>query len=198
MRRQTGQSLLETVLLLPLLLLLLLNALNFGYYFLITLNLTSATRNAVEYTIMGSATPSSAAQPLAGPPSGLLSISNLAYQDLTGAVASPTGATVQVCTGTNVSAGTGLLNPGTTTETAKCVVCAGGSCGAPGAGTWTPNSDPELNAANTAPAFVLNRVDVQYQFSPLIPGTPFNIALLTACPAGTCTFHRFVQMRAMN
>ena len=31
--------------------------------------------------------------------------------------------------------------------------------------------DPELNAGNTAPAFVLHQVDVAYKFTPLIPGT---------------------------
>jgi hypothetical protein len=201
---QTGQSLVETVLMLPLLLLVLLNAVNFGYFFFVVLNLTAAPRNGVEYVIMGSATPSAIAQPLSGPPSSILSASYLTYQDMTGALANPTGATVQICTATNVSGGTGLNSPGTLAETAKCVVCTGASCGTPGAGTWAPHPDPERNSSNTAPAFVLNRVDVQYQFIPLIPGTPFNIALLASPICTTtggnvrCTFHRFSEMRAMN
>jgi Flp pilus assembly protein TadG len=203
---QAGQSLVEIVLMMPLLLLVLLNAVNFGYFFFVVLNLTAAPRNGVEYTIMGSATPAATAQPLSGPPSGILSVSYVTYQDMTGALANPSGATVQVCTATNVSGSplSGLNGPGTPTETAKCVVCTGGTCGAPGTGTWAPHSDPESNSSGTAPAFVLNRVDVQYQFIPLIPGTPFNIALL-ASPICTstggnlrCTFHRFTEMRAMN
>ncbi len=200
LRRSEGQSIVETVLMLPFLLMLLLNALNFGYFFLTVLNLTAAPRSGVEYTIMGSATPSATAQPLAGPPTAILSVSYDTYRDMTGALNNPTGATLQVCTATNVSGSpaSGLINPGTTTETAKCVVCTGSSCGAPGAGTWVPHSDPELNSSSTAPAFVLNRVDVQYQFVPLIPGRIFNIVLLAACPGGTCTFHRYAEMRAMN
>jgi Flp pilus assembly protein TadG len=203
-RGQTGQSLVETVLMLPLLLLLLLNAVNFGYFFFVVLNLTAAPRNGVEYAIMGAATPSAIVQPQSGPPTSIVSASYLSYQDMTGAVANPTGATIQVCTAMNVSSNTGLNNPGTLTETAKCVVCTGSSCGTPGTGTWAPHSDPENNSSNTAPAFVLNRVDVQYQFIPLIPGTPFNIALLASPICTTtggdvrCTFHRFSEMRAMN
>ncbi|PYV94503.1 MAG: hypothetical protein DMG86_23115 [Acidobacteria bacterium] len=52
-RSDSGQSLVETVLILPLLLLLLLNALNFGYFFLVTLNLTASPRAGVEYSIYG-------------------------------------------------------------------------------------------------------------------------------------------------
>jgi TadE-like protein len=202
--RAAGQSLVETVLMLPLLLLVLLNAVNFGYFFFVVLNITAAPRNGIEYTIMGSATPAAIAQPLSGPPSAILSASYVTYQDMTGALSNPAGATVQVCTATNISGGSGLTNPGTLTEKAKCVVCTGATCGAPGTGTWAPHSDPELNKSNTAPAFVLNRVDVQYQFIPLIPGTPFNIALLASPICTTtggnvrCTFHRFTEMRAMN
>ena len=62
-RCDSGQSIVETVLMLPLLLLLLLNALNFGYFFFTVVNLTGATRNGLEYGIIGSATPAASAQP---------------------------------------------------------------------------------------------------------------------------------------
>ena len=64
--------------------------------------------------------------------------------------------------------------------------------------------DPELNSGSTAPAFLLNRVDVAYQFSPPIPLMPFNIIVLAspACSSDggnvTCTFYRHAMMRAMN
>ena len=61
--------------------------------------------------------------------------------------------------------------------------------------------DPELNSSNTAPAFMLHQVDVAYKFTPLIPGTPFNILLLTfpTCDAtGVCVLHRQSVMRGMN
>jgi len=102
-------------------------------------------------------------------------------------------ASVQVC-----SPSAGIVNPGTTTAKAACVVY-------PGTGvTYTfpaAQVDPELNAGNTAPAFVLHQVDVAYKFNPLIPGTPFNILMLTfpTCNAsGVCVIHRQSVMRGMN
>ena len=46
--------------------------------------------------------------------------------------------------------------------------------------------DPE------APVFVLNRVDVGYTVTPVIPGTAFNVVL----PANL-NFHRQVSMRSL-
>ena len=57
-----------------------------------------------------------------------------------------------------------------------------------------PDPDPE-NAT-----FVLNRVDVQYSFPPLIPGSPFNLILIGSlynAGTGQYTFYRHVEMRAM-
>jgi Flp pilus assembly protein TadG len=192
-RRETGQSLVETVLMLPLLLLVLLNAVNFGYFYLVALNLTSATRSGALYGIMGSSTPAGTALPPAAGAS-TLTASYLTYQDITGAISAPGNATIQVC-----SAGLGVSGTGSG-QTAKCETCtSSASCGTtPGAGTPAPDSDPE------APKFVLNRVDVTYTFIPLIPGTPFGLALLplSACSVSngsvTCAFHRQVSMRAMG
>ena len=195
-RLDSGQSLVETVLMMPLLLLILLNAVNFGYFFLVTLNLTAAPRSGVEYSIQGSATPSAISLPNAGAPTTIDSVSYLTYQDMTGALNAPTGASIQVCSQTNGFNGTGA------SKKANCVTCSGSSCGSAGTGSPAPDPDPELNSASTAPAFVLHRVDVTYQFSPLIPGTPFNIFLLASpiCNAGgtSCTFSRHAEMRAMN
>jgi hypothetical protein len=211
-RRDSGQSLVETVIMLPLLLLLLLNALNFGYFFLVTTNLTAAPRNGVEYGIIGGDTPSAQSLPQSGPPTctsatdtGCLSTSYLTYRDITGAIANATGATVQVCSQMNIDTTTksGLNGTGLN-QKANCVVCSNGTCGNPGTGTWTPASDPEANSDSTAPAFVLNRVDISKPFIPLIPGTPFNLLLLpiTTCTSSngsvSCVFHRQASMRAMN
>ena len=57
-RGQSGQSLVEVVAMMPVMLLLLGNALNVGYFFIHALNLQSAPRTAAEYSVMGSATPS--------------------------------------------------------------------------------------------------------------------------------------------
>jgi len=61
----------------PLLLVLILNAVNFGYFLIVTLNLTSAARSGIEYAIQGSSTPAnSSANPGA--------VSSLIYKELTG------------------------------------------------------------------------------------------------------------------
>lgn len=192
-RGQSGQSLVETVLMMPLLLLFLLNAVNFGYFFIIT-NLAAAPRVGVEYSIMGGATPSAMELPANGPRDTALSTSFLTSEDLRGALNAPaSNASVQVC-----SAAAGIVNPGTTTAKAACNTYAGSGV------TFTfPTAqvDPELDASSTAPAFVLHQVDVAYKFTPLIPGTPFNILLLTfpTCDAsGVCVLHRQSVMRGMN
>ncbi len=182
-----GQSLVETALLIPFLLMLVFNAVNFGYFFFVALNLAAAPRSGVEYSTLGFATPGQLALPSPGPASSPASVSFLTYEDMRGALASASSTPLQVCTKV-----LGLNNPGTSTQTAKCA-----SYGA--AGTFpAPDPDPE------SPVFVLHRVDVIYSFSPLIPGTPFGIALLPAsiCSSSggsiTCKFHRQVSMRAMD
>ena len=52
-RGQAGQSIVETVLMMPVLLLFLLNAVNFGYFFFTITNLAAAPRTGVEYSIIG-------------------------------------------------------------------------------------------------------------------------------------------------
>jgi hypothetical protein len=184
----------ETILIMPLFLTIVLNAVNFGYFFLMALNLTSSARSGGLYSIMGSATPSQNVLPPAGPPTSNTSVSYLTYRDLTGSVYLPTtNGSLQVC-----SPSVGINNAGTTNETSACTTFGSIS-------TFTaPDSDPELNAGNTAPAFLLNRVDVTYQFQPLVPLMPFNIVVLAspACTSAgaivTCTFTRHTEMRVMG
>ena len=178
----SGQALLETALVMPLLLLLILNAVNFGYCFLVALNLSAAPRSGVLYSILGFSTPGTLTMAPAGPPGTNTSISYLTYQDMTGALSGPQGATIQVC-----STSVGIASAGTS----SCVTCSGGSCSS-GSNLASPGADPEPSS------FYLQRVDVQYQFPTLIPGTPFGILLPPNCSASTCTFNRHVSMRAMN
>lgn len=185
----SGQALIETAIMLPLILLLVLNIINFGFFFIVALNLTASPRSGVEYSILGFQTPGSLSLPSAGPPSTTNTVSYLSQQDLTGALSAPTGATIQVCSSTVGLSSTGV---------ARCVSCTGSSCGTAGSGSPAPASDPE------APTFTLHRVDVDYSFSPPIAGTPFGLALLPlgVCSSSggtvTCRFHRQVSMRAMN
>jgi hypothetical protein len=191
-RNSSGQALIETALMLPLLLTIVLNAVNFAYFFLMALNITAASRTSGTYSIMGNATPKAAALPTAGPPNCATpgtTVSDLACQDLTGSVYSPTTSNV----GFNVCSSTvGITGSGSATVT---------TCTKYGIGGGFPSSaeaDPE------APSFLLGRVDVAYNFSPPIPLTPFNafLFLVPNCSASgvtvTCTFYRHIVMREMQ
>src|ERR1019366_3749623 len=159
-RGSSGQALIETTLLVTFVILpIVLNAINFGYYFLMALDITSSSRSSGLYSIMGSATPPAQTLPNAGPYNTNPSVSYIAYQDLTGAVYSPSTSNtgVQVC-----SPSVGVLNAGTVNQQSKCTSFGIGSFPA-------ADVDPELNQGSTGPAFFWNRVAVAYQFSPPIP-----------------------------
>ena len=198
-RRNTrGQSLVETVLMLPLLLLIVCNVVNLGYFFLVIVNLTGASRTATMYSTVGSSTPAASPLPSSGgasPTTNLGSVTYLAYQDMTGALWNPTGATVQVCSPININGSNSGVNGTGANQKSNCETCTSGSgCTAAGTGSPAPPADPE------APNFVLNQVDITYTFSTLIPGTIFNIPLQASalCNSGTCTFVRSARMRAMD
>jgi Flp pilus assembly protein TadG len=190
-RCDSGQALVETALVLPILMTVILNAVNFGYFLVVALNVAAAPRSGVMYSITGFAT---AGEPLdlpsATPPSTSTTVASLTYQDMHGVLASYTTATVQVC-----SKKIGVTNTGLATQTTNCSTCTSSSSGScTGVNAYTPSSDPE------SPSFYLHRVDVKYTFTPLVRGTAFNLALLPAalCSGGTCSFHRQVSMRAMD
>jgi hypothetical protein len=193
-RRTSGQSLVETALMIPLLLLLILNAVNVGYFFLVTLNLTSAARNGIEYAIQGSSTPTNGPLPAAATPSSA-SVSYLIYQDMTGALNAPGGVQVQVCSLKLGSTGSG------SSATSNCQTCSNSGCtgGTTGSGSPVPDADPE-----SANGFALNRVDLTYHFNTLVPATPFNliVASFPSCSSSggsvSCTFVRHAEMRAMG
>ena len=203
-RSTRGQSLVETVLMLPLLLLIVCNVVNLGYFFLIIVNLTGASRTSALYSIEGSYSPYAQQEPPSGTATGgsgtggILStpgtVAYTVYQDLNGAVWNPTGASVQVCTQMNLNAGSGVNGAGNA-QVANCETCtSSGGCGTAGTGSPAPSADPE------APSFVLNQVDITYNFSTLIPGTMFNLPLQASamCNGGSCTFTRRARMRSMG
>ena len=206
-RRSRGQALLETALMLPLLLLIFFNVVNFGYFFLVIVNLSGAARSSTLYAIEGGATPLAGTVPSSGgstPGTATDSVTYLVYQDLTGALANPTGVTVQVCSQANLDSGGGGTNTDTGTKLrTNCETCTSSGCsplnGASSTSSYdgspVPDYDPEQ------PGFVLNRVSIRYDVSPLIPGTIFNIPLRASgmCNSGgTCSFFRTAEMRAMN
>jgi len=184
-RNSRGQSLVETTLMIPLLLLLILNAVNVGYFLLVTLNLTSATRNGIEYAIQGSSTPSNTSLPTAtGSPA--TTVSSLISAEL-GALNAGT-LQVQIC---SLNLGSSNVSPPTST------------CQTSGTGGTFPPPDPDPEW-KTYPGFALNRVDVSYKFNTLVPATPFNliVASFPTCSskggAVSCTFARHAEMRAMG
>src|SRR6266568_798941 len=195
-----GQSLVETALMLPLLLLLVCNVVNLGYFFLVIVNLTGASRTSALYSIEGSYPPYARQEAPSGTASGTIlttpgTVAYTVYQDLNGAVWNPTGSTVQVCTQVNINSGTASGVNGTGSgQLANCETCTSSGCGAAGGGTPAPSADPE------APSFVLNQVDINYTFSTLIPGRIFNIPLQASamCNGGNCQFKRHARMRSMG
>jgi Flp pilus assembly protein TadG len=197
-RNSRGQSLVETALMLPIMLMVVLNALNIGYFLFVVVNLAGATRTGAEYSIVGPGSAGATNYPAAN--TGGLPVTTLIYQDLTGAVWNATSATIQVCSPSVPVAGNSGTSGGSGNVRANCVLCtslascssASGTTGA--SATFVPDPDPENST------FVLNRIDVKYSFPPLIPGTPFNLVLmgnLFNSGTGLYTFYRHIEMRAM-
>jgi hypothetical protein len=159
-------------LLLPILLTIICNAVNIGYFFFVELNLTTAPRQGVEYSIQGPASFQQSQLPVAS------AVSSLVYADITGAIASTANTPTQVC---SVSLGLNLSGRGTSSQVPNCA-----SYGRAGSFA-SPDPDPE------APYLVLNQVVIQYTVTPLIPGTVFNVVL-----PPSLTFSRKVEMRVME
>jgi Flp pilus assembly protein TadG len=144
-RGDEGQSLIELALMVPIFTILVCYAVDFGFFFLVATSLNSAARNAMEYAIQGTSSPSQSSQP------GATVISNLAIASI--GLAAATGATVsvRVCSG--------AVGVNASTNTAQCTTPSTGA----GAVTGTPDTDPE------SPTFQLNRVDVVFTVTPPVP-----------------------------
>ena len=166
-----GQSLIEIALVMPLLTLLLAYAIDFGYFFLAAANITSAARNAAQYSIMGFSSPSQSAVPDAGPISTPSSVAALAMADMQGLLSASVSTTVQVCS----------KSVGTSGNLAVCENFG------PNTTTYVPAADPE------APTFLLQRVDVTYTVQPPVPLSFFKVSLLP-----NLNFHRQVSMRTID
>jgi len=167
---QEGQSLVETALTLPLLLGIGFNIINWGYLWFMVLALSAAPRMGVQYATQGGAAGTASAVP------STTAVTNLVWDNVTNAVHGATTSTVavQVCTSAKGVSGTG------SSTIAQCDQFG------PAFTFPAPAADPE------APVFVLDRVDVEYTVTPIIPGTAFNVIL----PANL-KFHRQVSMRSL-
>lgn len=166
-----GQSLIETALIMPFFAILMVFAVDYGYYFIVAASLSSSARNAVEYAVQGFSSPAQSTVPTAGPISTSTSVAALAEGDISGFINASTKTTVQVCSNSvNTSA-------------------SGATCKTWGATTtsWTAHTDPESSK------FTLYRVDVLYTIYPPIPGTFLGFSLVPKL-----SFHRSAEMRAIQ
>jgi len=164
---QEGQSLVETALTLPLLLGIGFNIINWGYLWFMVLALSAAPRMGVQYATQGGAAGKATAPPTA-------TVRDLVWENVTNAVHRATTSTVavQVC-----SSAKGVDS---TTGIAQCDQFG------PAYAFPAPAADPEQ------PVYVLDRVDVEYTVTPIIPGTAFTVIL-----PPNLKFHRQVSMRSL-
>ena len=167
-RSDEGQSLLETAVAMPLLLGIAFNIINLGYFWFAILTMSAAPRVGVQYSAQGGMSAGTAT-----PPSASL-VSTLVYDNMTQALKGSTtsNTSIRVCSsavGVNANTGQSLC-----------------SSFGPSFNFNANTIDPE------APVFVLNRVDVGYTVTPLIPGTEINVVL-----PSTLKFQRHVSMRSL-
>jgi len=169
-RGEEGQSLLETAFSMPLVLGIAFNLINVGYFWFMVLSLSAAPRQGVQYATQGGAAGTSAYAP------GTTAVSNLVYENLTNAVhgATTSNVAVRVCTSAKGVTGTG------STQVTQCDTYG------PAFAYSAITSDPE------APLFVLDRVDVEYTVTPVIPGSAFNVVL-----PSDMKFARHLAMRSL-
>jgi Flp pilus assembly protein TadG len=167
-RGQEGQSLLETAMAMPLLLGLAFNIINWGYLWFMVLALSAAPRTGAQYATQGGQAINSGGNP------STTAVRNLVIENLTNAVVGATSSnvSVQVCSKS--------LGVNSTTHIALC------DTSGPAYSFPAPAADPE------APRYVLDRVDVAYTVTPIIPGTAFSVIL-----PSNLTFHRQVSMRSL-
>ena len=167
-RSEDGQSLLETAVTMPLLLAVAFNLINVAYFWVVVLSLSAAARQGVEFATQGGA----AATTISAP--STTAVSDVVYDNLTNAIngATTDNVAVRVCSNAKgVDALTGV---------ALC-----DSFG-PEFSFSTPDADP------AAPVYVLNRVDVGYTVTPIIPGTAFGVLL-----PSNLQFQRHASMRSL-
>jgi hypothetical protein len=175
--RENGQSLLETAVAIPLLLIIAFNTINLAYFWFMVLALSAAPRQGAEFLSQGGvAALSTAGLPTSANACSLVmdnvgnGIMHSSSQDCSG-----TAAQIRLCS----SFSSGGVN--TSTGVANC-----DSYGSSLISLSAPAADPEQ------PRFVLQRVDVVYQVSPIISGTVFNVVM-----PSTLKFHRQVSMRSL-
>ena len=172
-RSSAGQALVELAIMLPLLLILIANVINFAGFFFAFIEIANASRSAGDYTVMGTVAysgtdASGASGPQLNAPSdsglsGTQLVANMLATDMKG-LPNQSTINVRVC----------RLNPSNAAiGNATCNACSNSqgsmSC-ASGSGGFTGNPSPDTSTGEGA-SYTLTWVDVSYTYNPFIPAT---------------------------
>lgn len=177
--RTEGSAVVETALMMPIMLGLLLFAIDFGYLFLVAANIVSSSRSAVSYSIQGFSSPAQAHVPSAGTSGSLADtagVAGIAAGDLSGLANMTSNTQVQVC-----SKSIGITHTGNGYIT-QCAMYPSGTA------SYTPDLDPESSSG-----MLLQRVDVIYTVS-----LPVALNLFTFHTAPPLVFHWEIESRAVD
>ena len=208
-RSRRGASLVELAVTLPLLLLLIVNTVNFGFLFYDLTTVAGAVRDAAQSMVMGSVTINFPGQATAS------QLTTLIANDLAPLPNAATNVTIKLCTN-NGSGGTsqydqiaGEVNASGNVVSCTCENMAGTAVQCPaneggnGTATGGDNTDgfsdpgPEANSAGTSIGYTLVTVDISYAYQP--PIAPLNFPALhiftTLVPT---TIHRTAVLRMLN
>lgn len=169
-RDKAGQGLVETAVMLPLLVLLVCYAVDFGFFFLAMASIASSAHNAAFYATQGGNSPSGGSLPGIGSVSSAQSVAGMAYGNLSAFVAASTSMAVQLCTNNN-----GTVSCASTGQTG--LIASG----------YQPDADPEPGL------YQLVRVDVVYTVKP-----PVAMSFFGASIVPTLNFHRSAEMRVIQ
>lgn len=179
-----GGSLLETALMLPVLVVMLVFAVDFGYFFLVAGNIVTSSRNAVLYSTQGFSSPAQQLIPSAGTSGSLADtagVAGIAAGDLSGLANYSTKTQVSVCS--KALGVTALKSNGSTIGyLTNCSTYPSGPL------SITPDNDPE-----SLSGLLLQRVDVVYTVN-----FPITIQLFNFNVLPPPIFHWQVEMRAID
>lgn len=173
--RESGQSLLELAVSIPLLMGIAFNTINFAYYWFAVLALSAAPRQAVQYASQGSYATGSPSFVTSSP--SVTSVCNVLAENFGNAVLKSSSFTcgsgnvqIRICSSAN-----GINSDGTT----QCT-------------SYGPSlvTFPAVLADPEQPLFAMQRVDIVWHVKPPIPGTAFNIFV-----PSNLNFARHVSMR---
>jgi Flp pilus assembly protein TadG len=177
-RGRRGAGLVEFALVLPLLLILIVNVVNFGGFFFDWITVENAARTGAQYAILGGASVTSPREATAA------QVAAVVAADL-GSLKNSSSYKGQVCTKTPSGPGT---SSATVTTTCTAIGAGGGSF---------PAAPSDTNSE--ADRYVMTWIDVTYTFNPLIPlGFKFPRLNLYATLPGNLNIHRRAVMRKIR